>query len=222
MALPFFAAIPVAVWVGGAIVAGVGALAGLAYAFSDDEKKKKPKKIIFLTGETGVGKDTVRGILQSGEFREDYKTTVKPHTSELIKICGYDDVQIYNTGGADAQSETNNAKRKELTKSKESRIEVYYVYVFDANTYFSEPKQQELVKRRLESAKKFVKNDEFEFRIIGTHRDKAQKYESKMNDLCNELGGKYGGECKIYDLTQAKTQGKQMQQSLVDFIIKGQ
>ena len=218
MALPL---IPLGVWIAGGVVAGIGAIAGLAYAFSDDDKDKKPKKpkkIIFLTGEVGVGKDTVRGILQSGEFIEYHKATAKPHKSELINLCGYDNVLIYNTGGADGQSSINKDKRRELIDSKESGIEVYYVYVFDANEYFSDSETKETIDRRLKTAKKFVQSEDFEFKIIGTHRDTAQKYEAKMSELMNEFRQNYG-ECEIYDLTKAKTQGKQVQQQLVDFII---
>lgn len=97
---------------------------------------------------------------------------------------------------------------------------IYYVYVFDANKYFSNSKTKETIRHRLQTAKEFAQPQNFEFRIIGTHRDEAQKYESKMNDLSNELRGKYG-ECEIYDLTQAKTDGKQIQQKLFDFILGG-
>ncbi|MGX3044831.1 hypothetical protein [Helicobacter sp. T3_23-1056] len=177
--------------------------------------KKKPK-IIFLTGETGVGKDTVKEILQNADFIEKHIATPKVDKGKKDIWCGYY-VQIQNTGGADMQSSHNNDARRELRELKKLGSEIYYVYVFDANQYFSVSK--ETIHRGLQTAKKFATSEGFELRIIGTHRDKAQKYESKMNDLSNELRGKYG-KCEIYDLTQAKMQGKQMQQKLSNFIIK--
>lgn len=179
--------------------------------------KKKPK-IIFLMGETGVGKDTVKEILQNADFIEKHIATPKMDKGKKDIWCGHY-VQICNTGGADMQSSHNNDTRRELIEWKKLGSEIYYVYVFDASVYFDESKHQQLVNERLESAKKFATREGFELRIIGTHRDKAQKYEAKIDELMNELRGKYG-KCEIYDLTQAKTQGKQMQQQLFDFIIK--
>lgn len=176
--------------------------------------KKKPK-IIFLTGKTGVGKDTVKEILQNADFIEKHIATPKVDKGKKDIWCGHY-VQICNTGGADMQSSHNNDARRKL---KELGSEIYYVYVFNVSVYFDESEHQQLVNEGLESAKKFATGDGFELRIIGTHRDKAQKYEAKIDELMNELRGKYG-KCEIYDLTQAKTQGKQMQQQLFDFIIK--
>lgn len=213
--------IPLLVWVAGAAgVAVAGFVGKKVYDWATkDSESPTPAKIIFLTGESGVGKDTIRGILQSAKFIKSHIATAKPHLGEAINRCGYDNVKIYNTGGADGQVVSNNQARRELLEElKKSGAEVYYVYVFDANQYFSKSKTKETIRHRLQTAKEFAQPQNFEFRIIGTHRDEAQKYESKMNDLSNELRGDYG-ECEIYDLTQAKTQGKQMQEQLLNFIL---
>lgn len=212
------------------IIAGVGGIAALGgflyYLLSDDDnstpKPPSPKPdIIFLAGETGVGKDTISGILKDAKFIEEHIATAKVHKGEPIDLCGYK-VCIYNTGGADEQAWINNeVKRELLEKLTHANFKVLYTYVFDANVYFNNSKKRELINLRLNSAKKFTQQFGFELRIIGTHRDMAQKYENKMNELKNELRGKYG-VCEIYDLTQAKMQGKQMQRQLFDFIIKGQ
>lgn len=76
-------------------------------------------------------------------------------------------------------------------------------------------KMAEQIKDDLESAKTYSRNNKgFELVIIGTHRDKADKYESKIDVLANELSQKYGGKCKIWDLTRACEQGKQVQKNL--------
>lgn len=223
--------IPILVWAAGA---GGVALAGVIGKIIYDKKKQKqkqkqkqeksnppspkPAKIIFLMGETSVGKDTIRGILESGQFIEPHTATAKPHLGEAINRCGYENVQIYNTGGAEGQVAPNNNARRKLSELKKSGAKVYYVYVFDANQYFGKSKTKETIRTRLKTANDFADSQGFEFKIIGTHRDMAKKYESKINDLSNELRGQYG-ECEIYDLTQAKMQGEQMQQKLFDFIL---
>lgn len=211
--------IPPLVW---ADVAIAGAIIILTNKINNPPPKPPtaptPAKIIFLMGEGGVGKNTIREILKNAQFIKDYYATPEPHLSELINQCGYNNVQIYNTGGADGQVEMNNKARRNLLDLKKYGHKIYYVYVFDANKYFSKSKTKETIRHRLQTAKEFAQPQNFEFRIIGTHRDEAQKYESKMNDLSNELRGDYG-ECEIYDLTQAKTQGKQMQEQLLNFIL---
>lgn len=55
-------------------------------------------KTIFLMGEGGVGKNTIREILKNAQFIKDYYATPEPHLSEVINQCGYNNVQIYNKG----------------------------------------------------------------------------------------------------------------------------
>lgn len=214
MALPWI--------IGGGIVVILGKVIYDAVTSGGSNSTIPKPDIIFLTGETGVGKDTIMGILDEAKFIEEHTATAKMYKSKPLdlswlgcKVC------IYNTGGADEQADINSQEKEKLQDElKKYGVKVFYTYVFDANVYFSDSNKRELIKVRLESSKKLAQQFGFELRIIGTHRDIARKYESKMNELVNELRGKYG-ECQIYDLTQAKTNGTQMQQKLFEFIIKG-
>ena len=151
-------------------------------------------------------------------FEKETKQTTKVRKEAVQKICG-EWLKIWNTGGADLQNETNIEAKRELEKQMQNGVGVYYTYVFKVDDYFSDKKMAEQIKDDLESAKTYSRNNKgFELVIIGTHRDKADKHESKIDVLANELSQKYGGKCKIWDLTRACEQGKQVQKELVEFI----
>lgn len=200
------------------VVAGATTLIATGVAFYKRHSNKKKAPIVYLFGKVRVGKDTLLSILLKARFEKETKQTTKVHKEAAQKICG-EWLKIWNTGGADLQNETNIEAKRELEKQIQNGVGVYYTYVFKVDDYFSDKKMAEQIKDDLESAKTYSRNNKgFELVIIGTHRDKADKYESKIDVLANELSQKYGGKCKIWDLTRACEQGKQVQKELVEFI----
>lgn len=179
----------------------------------------KPKDVIFLDGETGVGKDTILEILVNAKFKEEYIATSKPKTTHFD--YNSNSIDIWNISGGEGKSNLilNNKERTKLAERKQQGASVHYVYVFNADEYFD--KKQELIKRRINTAMEFASSENFDFKIIGTHRDKAQKHEAEMDSLMNEFRQNYGSECEIWDLTRAKENGEQVKNELIDFIFKG-
>lgn len=213
MALPFLgalAAIPGIGWAAAGVVAVGAAVVGLAYAFGDDDKKpNKPKKIIFLTGETGVGKDTIWHILKGGKF-ENHDATSKLEKDEFEifenRIC------LINTAGARDNDDENLRARRDL------QIGAIYIYVFRANDYFADDNIKKQIVLDLEAHKEMCQRESFELKIIGTHRDKCPKDigEAQIQKLINEIGDKGKYKCQVFDLTQFN--GKTKQRELYDFI----
>ena len=202
-----------------AIIAALG-LGKLIYdaVTDDDEPSPRPYKkddVVFLTGETGVGKDTILEILENARFKEETISTTMPRKTYIYSRGSR--VEIWNTGGSEAQVGINANTKEKLAEQIQQYGNIYYVYVFDASKYFD---HRDLIKNRLNSAKKFAQMANFKLKIIGTHRDKAQKHETKMNDLMNEFRQNYG-ECEIWDLTRARVNGEQVKNELVDFIFEG-
>ena len=82
MALPWI--------IGGGILAILGTVAYKVITSDDDESggsTPTPKPdIIFLTGETGVGKDTIMGILDEAKFIEEHIATAKMYKSKPLDL----------------------------------------------------------------------------------------------------------------------------------------
>lgn len=84
------------------------------------------------------------------------------------------------------------------------------VYVLNMKDYMGD-KTEELA-REIRSYVKGGGN-----KIIGTHKDEMRNYDAK---IANEIIQTFNVECKIWDLTRAKTKGEELQQELLDFILK--
>ena len=164
---------------------------------------------IFLTGETGVGKDTIYHILKDGKFG------VWDSTSRLDrkKFDAFGRMlRIINTAGAKENDKENIEARKELPS------DTRYVYVFNAYDYFINAKIKKQVNLDIEIHKDLCDEDEHQWhlKIIGTHKDICLKNgisEAEIQTLASEIGR----ECQILDLTTYN--GKEAQENLYDFIV---
>lgn len=154
---------------------------------------------VFLTGATGVGKDTIFHILKDGEFAKDLDTKIY---KETLDVCGK---VLRITGGA--------RKNDEQNIEAQSR----FVYVFKADDYLTNADIKKQVDLDLESHKELCEKKDCTFKIIGTHKDECLKRgisEDDIQKLESWLGEK--GKCQILDLTQFN--GEEKQQELCDFI----
>ena len=165
---------------------------------------------VFLTGETGVGKDTIFHILRDGKFINTHNATSKIYKT-YFDSCEKT-LRVINTAGARDNDEENIDARREL------KTNTQYVYVFRADDYLTNEDVKEQVDLDLTSDKKMCEENSYTLKVIGTHKDKclgSGKSEEEIKTLANELGKKYG-KCKILDLT--KFNGENKQQELCDFI----
>lgn len=164
---------------------------------------------VFLTGETGVGKDTIFHILKEGKFSSTYNATSK------IDRKSFDTCQktlrVINTAGARANDDENIEARRGLESNTK------YVYVFRADDYLTNEKVKEQVQMDLQNHKELCDRKGYTLKIIGTHKDKCLERgiaQAQIQNLSNEVGK--NGKCQIFDLTQFS--GEQKQQELCDFI----
>ena len=206
-------AIPL-IWVAGAAAVAVAGYVGKKIYDKATESSSKsssiPEVTIFLTGESGVGKDTIVNILKNGKFKKNHSPT---SNLEEEFFCAYGKrLHVINTSGAADDDDENIEERRELEYGTR------YVYVFRVDDYLTNPKVKKRVDFDLEVHKDICEKNSYIFKIIGTHKDKcleSGKSEEKIKTLANELGKKYG-KCKILDLT--KFNGKNKQKELCDFI----
>ena len=204
-------ALPLAAWVaiagGAAVVTYIGKK--IYDKATEDSSSPIPIVTIFLTGESGVGKDTILHILKDGKFKKSHKPTPNLENESFVtcekRLC------VINTGGAEDNNDENTEAGKYLPDNTQ------YVYVFKADDYFADKKVEKQVDLVLEIYKELCERDKYTLKIIGTHKDKCLENgisEDKIKTLVDNLSKK--GKCKIYDLT--KFNNKLMQQTLCEFI----
>ncbi len=164
---------------------------------------------VFLTGESGVGKDTIFNILKEGKFVKDWQNTTNLEY-ESFDTCGKI-LKVINTGGQRDYDDENIEARSKLKSGTK------YIYVFRADDYLTNADIKEQVELDLKNDKKFCEENKCTLKIIGTHKDKClEKDKAKIQKLPDELGEKGKFQCQILDLTQFN--GKEKQQELCDFI----
>lgn len=164
---------------------------------------------VFLTGETGVGKDTIFHILKEGKFSSSYNATSKIGR-ESFDAC-QKTLRVINTAGARANDNENIEARRGLESNTK------YVYVFKADDYLTNEKIKEQVQMDLQNHKELCEKKGYTLKIIGTHKDKCLECgisQTQIQNLSSEISK--NGECQILDLTQFS--GEQRQQELCDFI----
>ena len=164
---------------------------------------------VFLTGETGVGKDTIFHILKEGKFSSIYNATSKIGR-ESFDAC-QKTLRVINTAGARANDDENIEARRGLESNTK------YVYVFRADDYLTNEKVKEQVQMDLQNHKELCDKKNYTLKIIGTHKDKCFEQgisQAQIQNLSSEISK--NGECQILDLTQFN--GKEKQQELCDFI----
>ena len=164
---------------------------------------------VFLTGETGVGKDTIFHILKDGKFINTHNATGKIYKT-YFDSCEKT-LHVINTAGARDNDNENIEARRNL------KTDTQYVYVFRADDYLTNPKVKKQVDLDLENHKDICEKNSYIFKIIGTHKDECLKRgisEVEIQKLVVWLGEK--GKCQILDLTQFNDEKKQ--QELCDFI----
>ena len=164
---------------------------------------------VFLTGETGVGKDTIFHILKEGKFSSSYNATSKIGR-ESFDTC-QKTLRVINTAGARANDDENIEARRGLESNTK------YVYVFKADDYLTNEKVKEQVQMDLQNHKELCDRKGCTLKIIGTHKDKCLEQgisQAQIQNLSSEISK--NGECQILDLTQFS--GEQKQQEFCDFI----
>lgn len=164
---------------------------------------------VFLTGETGVGKDTIFHILKEGKFIKDWHTTTNLEY-ETFDACRKT-LKVINTGGQRENDDENIEARRGLESNTK------YVYVFRADDYLRDEKVKEQVQMDLQNHKELCERKGYTLKIIGTHKDKCLEQgisQAQIQNLSSEISK--NGECQILDLTQFS--GEQRQQELCDFI----
>lgn len=164
---------------------------------------------VFLTGETGVGKDTIFHILKEGKFSSSYNATSKIGR-ESFDTC-QKTLRVINTAGARANDDENIEARRGLESNTK------YVYVFRADDYLTNEKVKEQVQMDLQNHKELCERKGYTLKIIGTHKDKCLECginQTQIQNLSSEISK--NGECQILDLTQFS--GEYKQQELCDFI----
>lgn len=169
---------------------------------------------VFLTGETGVGKDTILTILKEGKFLKNPDSTSKLQEEIFDTYEKTLRLRVVNTSGARANDEENIEARKNLI------IGTKYVYVFKADDYISDEKVKKQVQMDLENDKELCERDSYKLKIIGTHKDKALENgasEAEIQKIADELGEKGKFQCQILDLAQFN--GEEKQKELCDFIV---
>ena len=175
-------------------------------------KKLNNTITIFLTGETGVGKDTILHILQDAKFKEAYQDTRKLEKETIDTDNGR--FEIINTSGADDHDDENNDARRDLKSGTK------YSYVFKVDDFLADEKVKKRVQMDLQNAKEQCKRESYNLKIIGTHKDKCEVGEREIQALIKELSENGKFDCEIWDLTKAKKDGTQIQRELVEFIKK--
>lgn len=164
---------------------------------------------VFLTGETGVGKDTIFHILKEGKFIKDWHTTTNLEY-ETFDACGKT-LKVVNTSGQRENDDENIKARRGLESNTK------YVYVFRADDYLTNEKIKEQVQMDLQNHKELCEKKGYTLKIIGTHKDKCLECgisQTQIQNLSSEISK--NGKCQILDLTQFS--GEQRQQELCDFI----
>ena len=203
--------IPPLVWAGAAGVAVAGFVGKKVYDYckKKDSESPTPAKIIFLTGELGVGKDTIYHILKDGNFGTwDSSTKIEKYIFDIFdsKLC------VINTAGARHNDDENIEARKDLPCGTN------YIYVFNASDYFTKAEIKEQVQMDLEAHKDMCSKNHWNLKIIGTHLDKCYNIErAEIDKLINEIGEKGKFKCQILDLTQFTNNEKQ--RNLYDLIV---
>lgn len=165
--------------------------------------------IIFLVGESKIGKDTILHILQYNSFKDNYEPTKK-----LQEISPSESIAFYiiNTAGSPENDDENIQARKDLPSGKNTK----YVYVFRVDKFFSDENYQKCVQWDIENAKEQCDRVEngWDLVIIGTHKDKCNASDEQIQALIAELGEKDKFRCAIFDLTEARDKGIEMQRKI--------
>lgn len=197
---------------------------------------------IFLTGETGVGKDTIYHILKDGKFGKWDNTTklFKDKFDSLGRM-----LRIVNTAGHKENDSENIEARRNLPSGTR------YVYVFNVYDYFTNAEIKKQVNLDIETHKELCDKNQWNLKIIGTHKDICLKRSiNKSNidtpkhkidalkqwifkiigihkdiehcisdDEIQKLVSEFGGEskCQILDLTIYND--SQKQENLYNFIV---
>lgn len=199
------AAIPTVLWVGKKIYDSV--------TEDSSSSSNSPDDTIFLTGKTGVGKDTILHILKNGTFVENPNATAKLH-KETFNACGKK-LLVINSAGANDNDKETFEMRERLT------WDTLYTYVFNAYDYFANAETKKQVQNEIAADKEFCEKRNCKLKIIGTHKDKCLENgisEAEIQKLIDELGEEDEFSCQIWDLTRAKTQGEEVQKELCNFI----
>lgn len=166
---------------------------------------------VFLTGETGVGKDTILTILKEGKFLKNPDSTSK--LQREIFDTYEKTLRVINTAGSERNEDENIEARRNLI------IYTKYVYVFKADDYLADEKVKKRVQMDLENDKELCERDSLTLKIIGTHKDKALENgasEAEIQKIADELSEKGKFQCQILDLTQFN--GEEKQRELCNFI----
>lgn len=162
--------IPPLVWVVAAGVVTAGFVGKKVYDWATkDSESPTPAKTIFLTGESGVGKDTIYHILKDGNFGTwDSSTKIEKYIFDIFdsKLC------VINTAGARHNDDENIEARRDLPCGTN------YIYVFNASDYFTKAEIKEQVQMDLKTHKDMCSKNHWNLKIIGTHLDKCYNIES--------------------------------------------
>ena len=175
-------AIPL-IWVAGAAAVAVAGYVGkkiydVATVVSR-ASSSIPEVTIFLTGESGVGKDTIVNILKNGKFKKNHIPTSTLEKEEPFYAYGKR-LHVINTAGHSGSDDENIEARREL------EYDTRYVYVFRADDYLTNPEVKKQVDLDLENHKDICEKNSYIFKIIGTHKDKcleSGKSEEKSKHL---------------------------------------
>lgn len=188
-----FPLIPIGIGILGTLAAGLGLKALLG---SDDDKPSQSKPKIAFFGQVGAGKTTICEILSQGTFKEEYEATPK---KRIYPLRGYN-AELWDTAGS--FDEQNLKIKRDLAPDDTS------IYVLNMKDYVG-AKTEELTREIIT----YVKGGGN--KIIGTHKDEVRGYDAK---IANEIRQTFHVKCEIWDLTQAKTQGKELGKQLLSFI----
>ena len=204
-------------FIGWAVIAVAGLFVGKKIYDSvmedSSNSSNSPDDRIFLTGKTGVGKDTILHILKNGTFVENPNATAKLHT-EIFNACGRKLLVINSAGANDNDKETFEMRKHLISNTR-------YTYVFNAYDYFANAETKKQVQNEIAEDKELCQKKFYTLKIIGTHKDKCLENgisEAEIQKLIDELGEEGEFWCQIWDLTRAKTQGEEVQKELCDFI----
>ena len=197
---------------------------------------------IFLTGESGVGKDTIYHILKDGKFGK-WDNTNKLFKDKFDSLGRM--LRVINTAGHHDNDNENIEARRDLPCGTR------YVYVFNAYDYFTNAEIKKQVNLDIGNHKDLCEKNQWNLKIIGTHKDiclkqcinKSNIPKNKIDalkqwifkiigthkDICLEhsisddeiqkLVSEFGGEskCQILDLTIYND--SQKQENLYNFIV---
>ena len=202
-------ALVVAAFAGGVAIAGfIGKIIYDKVKGGDsNSSNNEPNYNIFLTGELGVGKDTIYHILKDGKFATwDSTPKIEKYSFDIFdsKLC------VINTAGARHNDEENIEARRNLLSGTR------YIYVFNAYDYFTNAEIKKQVNLDIETHKELCNKNHWNLKTIGTHKDICLKNgisEAEIQALASEIGG----ETQILDLTNYND--SQGQENLYNFII---